>query len=91
MMLLYFPVNSLSLLLLIRFIHGFSFGIATTATGTIAADIIPAVRRGEGMGYFATSTNLAMAIGPFLGLMIAQRRESRLHDVHITGFESTRS
>ncbi len=72
MMLMYFPVNSLSLLLLIRFIHGFSFGIATTATGTIAADIIPAVRRGEGMGYFATSTNLAMAIGPFLGLMIAQ-------------------
>ena len=72
MMLMYFPVNSLSLLLLIRFIHGFSFGIATTATGTIAADIIPAVRRGEGLGYFATSTNLAMAIGPFLGLMIAQ-------------------
>ncbi len=72
LMLLYFPVNSLSLLLLIRFIHGFSFGIATTATGTIAANIIPAVRRGEGMGYFATSTNLAMAIGPFLGLVIAQ-------------------
>ena len=73
MMLLYFPVNSLPLLLLLRFIHGFSFGIATTATGTIAADIIPASRRGEGMGYFATSANLALAVGPFLGLFISQK------------------
>lgn len=72
MMLLYFPINSISLLFLVRFIHGFSFGIATTATGTIAADIIPSSRRGEGMGYFATSMNLAMAVGPFLGLIITQ-------------------
>ncbi|MFZ0446614.1 MAG: MFS transporter [Bacillus sp. (in: firmicutes)] len=72
MMLLYFPINSLSLLFLVRFIHGFSFGIATTATGTIAADIIPLSRRGEGMGYFATSMNLAMAVGPFFGLIITQ-------------------
>ena len=72
MMLLYFPVNSLPLMLLIRFIHGFAFGIGSTATGTIAADIIPASRRGEGLGYFATSMNLAMAVGPFLGLLISQ-------------------
>ena len=72
MMLLYFPVNSLPLLLLIRFIHGFAFGIGSTATGTIAAYIIPASRRGEGLGYFATSMNLAMAVGPFLGLLISQ-------------------
>lgn len=71
-MLFYFPVNNLAALLVIRFIHGFAFGISTTATSTIAADIIPIVRRGEGMGYFATSTNLAMAIGPFLGLYISQ-------------------
>lgn len=81
MMFLYFPVNSLPLLLLLRFIHGFAFGISTTATGTIAADIIPASRRGEGMGYFATSTNLAMAIGPFLGLIISQNFS---HDVIFT-------
>ncbi|MGJ9459775.1 MFS transporter [Oceanobacillus sp. CF4.6] len=71
-MLLYFPVNNLGLLLLIRFLHGFAFGIGTTATGTIAVGVIPQVRRGEGMGYFATSTNLAMAVGPFLGLIISQ-------------------
>ena len=72
MTLLYFPIQNLSLLFLIRFIHGFAFGISTTATGTIAAEIIPNSRRGEGMGYFSTSMNLAMAIGPFLGLMINQ-------------------
>ena len=40
--------------------------------GTIAADIIPASRRGEGLGYFGTSMNLAMAVGPFLGLFISR-------------------
>ncbi|MDM5309103.1 MFS transporter [Peribacillus frigoritolerans] len=68
----YFLVNSLSLLLIDRLIHGFAFGLATTATGTIAADIIPNERRGEGTGYFAISTNLAMAFGPFIGLLITQ-------------------
>lgn len=72
MLLFYFPVNNLPLLLAIRFLHGFSFGISTNATSTIAAHIIPASRRGEGMGYFATSTNLAMAIGPFFGMMISR-------------------
>lgn len=68
----YFLVNSLSLLLIDRLIQGFAFGLATTATGTIAADIIPNERRGEGTGYFAMSTNLAMAFGPFIGLLITQ-------------------
>ncbi|WP_342614841.1 MFS transporter [Peribacillus frigoritolerans] len=68
----YFLVNGLSLLLIDRLIHGFAFGLATTATGTIAADIIPNERRGEGTGYFAMSTNLAMAFGPFIGLLITQ-------------------
>ncbi|AOH57260.1 MFS transporter [Peribacillus muralis] len=68
----YFMVNDLFLLLIDRLIHGFAFGLATTATGTIAADIIPNERRGEGTGYFAMSTNLAMAFGPFIGLLITQ-------------------
>lgn len=86
MMLLYFPVNNLALLLVLRFIHGFTFGISTTATGTIVAAIIPTVRRGEGMGYFATSTNLAMAIGPFLGLYISQNFESSMIFITTTIF-----
>ncbi|RDW16664.1 MFS transporter [Oceanobacillus chungangensis] len=86
MMLFYFPVNNLALLLIIRFIHGFAFGISTTATGTIVADIIPDVRRGEGMGYFATSTNLAMAVGPFLGLYISQNFDNNMIFITTTVF-----
>src|SRR5699024_6021965 len=48
------------------------FGIATIATVTIVADIISEHRRGAGMGYFALVMNLAMVIGPFLGLTIIQ-------------------
>ncbi|MFD1851313.1 MFS transporter [Oceanobacillus bengalensis] len=86
MMLLYFPINNLGLLFLIRFLHGFSFGISTTATGAIAADIIPMARRGEGMGYFSTSMNLAMAIGPFLGLFISQQFDGSMIFITTTIF-----
>lgn len=70
--LLYFPIDSIGWMLIIRFVNGFAFGISSTATGTIAVDVIPPSRRGEGMGYFATSNNLAMSIGPFVGLMTIQ-------------------
>jgi MFS family permease len=67
---LYIFADSIFLLLLTRVIHGIGFGMATTATGAIAASIIPDERRGEGMGYFSTFMNLAMVIGPFLGLTL---------------------
>lgn len=66
----YMAADSIPLLLLIRIIHGIGFGMATTATGAIAANIIPDERRGEGMGYYSTFMNLAMVIGPFLGLTL---------------------
>ena len=69
---LYFQVNSLAMLFVNRLIHGIAFGLASTATGSISAAIIPNERRGEGTGYFAMSMNLAMAIGPFIGLLITQ-------------------
>ena len=69
--LLYFAADNLIMLLCLRLIHGAAFGVASTATGTIVAEIIPPSRRGEGMGYFAISTNIAMAIGPFIGLYIS--------------------
>lgn len=69
---LYLMANSFGWLLALRFFHGIGFGIATIATGTIVAYIIPEHRRGAGMGYFALFMNLAMVIGPFLGLTIIQ-------------------
>ena len=83
---LYFQVNSLPMLFLNRLIHGVAFGVASTATGTISAGIIPNERRGEGTGYFAMSMNLAMAIGPFIGLFITQHFDSSLIFVVATVF-----
>ncbi|MDZ5472722.1 MFS transporter [Bacillus sp. 31A1R] len=67
---LYFLPESIFTLLILRFVHGIGFGMATTVCGTIVADLVPDSRRGEGMGYFIMSSNLAMVIGPFLGLTI---------------------
>ncbi|MFZ3170766.1 MAG: MFS transporter [Carboxydocellales bacterium] len=72
MTLLYLGINGVKFLIAIRFLHGVAYGIASTATGTIVANIIPKERRGEGLGYFMLSVTLAMAIGPFLGIFISQ-------------------
>jgi MFS family permease len=69
-MFLHIGADSLVSLLIIRFVHGAAHGVVTTAAGAIAADLIPDGRRGEGTGYYATSMNVAMAIGPFIGLFI---------------------
>ncbi|BAU25961.1 putative MFS family arabinose efflux permease [Aneurinibacillus soli] len=66
----YAGIQSFLLLLTLRFIHGVSFGVVTTTTGTIANSLVPSERKGEGIGYFATTMNIAMVIGPFLGLTI---------------------
>jgi len=76
--LLYFFPKSITGFLLVRLCHGVGFGMATTAVGTIVADIIPASRRGEGMGYFVLSTNMAMVLGPFVGLMAMQQWGAKL-------------
>ncbi|MFE8697308.1 MFS transporter [Cytobacillus sp. FJAT-53684] len=69
---LYLWTDSIPLLLALRFLHGIGFGMATTATGAIIADIVPNRRKGEGLGYYALFMNLAMVIGPFAGLTIIQ-------------------
>ncbi len=73
MMLFYFIVDNMNVLLIIRFIHGASFGVFTTATAAVINDIIPNERRGEGISYFSLSITLAMAVGPFLGLYLSQQ------------------
>ncbi|MEW5551412.1 MFS transporter [Peribacillus frigoritolerans] len=70
--LLYFVDLGIGFLLVNRLIHGMAMGMASTATGTIVAQIIPATRKGEGIGYYSMSATLATAIGPFIGLFMAQ-------------------
>ncbi len=66
----YTLATSVPRLLSLRVLHGLGFGIATTLYATIVADILPASRRGEGMGYFGLGTTLAMAVAPGLGVWI---------------------
>ena len=54
----------------LRLLHGCIFALATTAAATMAALVLPASRKGEGIGYFALSTNLAMVVGPLIGLLL---------------------
>ncbi len=64
----FFP--TIAFLFFMRFIQGIGWGFSTTASGTIASDIIPLKRRGEGMGYYGLSGNVALAFGPSLGLAL---------------------
>ena len=64
-------MTSIFLLFAMRIIQGIGWGFSTTASGTIATDLIPSKRRGEGMGYYGLFGNVAIAIGPSLGLILA--------------------
>lgn len=63
-------IASITFLIIMRIVQGVGWGLSTTATGTIATDIVPASRRGEGLGYFGLSGNVALAFGPGLGLAL---------------------
>ncbi len=52
----------------IRFLHGISFGMTSTAVSTIVAALIPNNRMGTGIGYFTLGVTLASAIGPYMAL-----------------------
>lgn len=65
--------TSVPMLLALRVVHGFGWGFSTTAASTIASDVIPPSRLGEGMGYFNLASTIAMVIAPALGLFIIQR------------------
>lgn len=69
---LYFGADSVALLLVIRFLHGIAFGIASTSAGTIVAQIVARERTGEGIGYFGLSVTVAAAVGPFLSMFISR-------------------
>ncbi|OAL79279.1 multidrug MFS transporter [Acinetobacter sp. SFB] len=64
----YFMKFDVGMLLLVRFMHGFMMGMASTVLGTIIAQVLPPTRRGEGIGYYSMSSTLGTAIGPFLAI-----------------------
>lgn len=67
---LYPLLGSVWAFLLLRLFHGFSTGFKPTGTAAYIADIVPAHRRGEAMGYSGLFGSLGMATGPSIGPMI---------------------
>ena len=68
----YLVAGSLTMFALFRTLHGGPFGAATVAASTVAIDVLPSSRRGEGIGYYGLSNNLATALGPVLAIYVLQ-------------------
>ena len=66
----YIIAGSLTLFIMFRIIQGVSFGMVTVGRNTVVIDIMPSSRRGEGLGYYGLSNNIAMAVGPMSGLFL---------------------
>lgn len=66
----YYLTGSIILFAVIRTLHGAPFGLTSVSSNTVAIDVLPSQRRGEGIGYWGLSNNFAMAIGPSLSLLL---------------------
>ena len=66
----YIIAGSLTLFIMFRIIQGVSLGMVTVGGNTVVIDIMPSSRRGEGLGYYGLSNNIAMAVGPMSGLFL---------------------
>ena len=42
----------------------------TTSSNTLAIDLLPTKKRGEGIGYYGLMSTLAMSVGPIMGMYI---------------------
>lgn len=68
----YLVAGSITMFALFRTLHGAPFGATTVAASTTAIDVLPSSRRGEGIGYYGLSNNLATAIGPVVAIYVLQ-------------------
>ena len=66
-----YPLStSILFVMILRFMHGLTWGSMSSAGSTIAVDLVPQKRRGEGIGIFGLSMTIAMAIGPLIAIII---------------------
>ena len=65
--------RTLLILFCLRFLQGIGNGMQTTATSTVAADLIPPRRLQVGLGYFSLAQVVPSAIGPMIGLAVVER------------------
>lgn len=73
MFFLYNVATTPTSLMALRFLHGVVFGFNSTATMAIAADKIPMSKMSEGMGIYASTSLISMAIGPQISIMVSNK------------------
>ena len=64
--------TSLQTIFVLRGIHGAIFALGTTVMAALAVVVLPASRKGEGINMFAVFSNIAMVLGPAVGLYTLQ-------------------
>lgn len=64
--------TSLQTIFVLRGLHGAIFALGTTVMAALAVVVLPASRKGEGINMFAVFSNIAMVLGPAVGLYILQ-------------------
>jgi MFS family permease len=69
---IYLLVHTIPLLLIGRFVHGFGLSCYTTAANAYIADIAPAKRRAEAVGFFAAAQAFGLILGPVVGFMLIE-------------------
>jgi MFS family permease len=57
----------------LRVLHGLGWAAFGTAASALIALIAPEKRRGEAMGYYGMSTNVAMAVAPAVGVFVVHQ------------------
>jgi MFS family permease len=69
----FYPLSiSVGFFLTLRLLHGFSAGFSPTGATALVTDILPANKRGQGMGIWGTFISLGIGVGQSLGSPIAQ-------------------
>lgn len=66
----YTIASSVAFIFILRIFHGLTWGVITTSSNTLAIDLLPTRKRGEGIGYYGLMSTLAMSVGPIIGMYI---------------------
>ena len=64
--------TSLQTIFVLRGLHGAIFALGTTVMAALAVVVLPTSRKGEGINMFAVFSNIAMVLGPAVGLYALQ-------------------
>lgn len=70
-----FPIYGV--LVLIRLYMGVVYSVCGSATTTLAGDVLPHGKVGQGVNRFALTISLGMAAGPFIGIQVQNHMSSK--------------